>query len=115
MATLLADGVKVSWPMKPYESRSSPSVPTPRPLTAPLPPPTPLNCSVVPMPLPQYPEPVREKDVLPKRSPPPAPTAVLDASNVGPGAVDLAFCAVPLAHSITLPLFQLTSVSTRGT
>src|SRR3954467_7151052 len=67
------------------------------------------------MPLPQYPEPVREKDVLPKRSPPPAPTAVLDSSNVGPGTVDLAFCAVPLAHSWMLPLFQVSSVSTRGT
>src|SRR3954451_2316262 len=67
------------------------------------------------MPFPRYREPVREKDVLPKRSPPPAPTAVLDASNVGPGTVDFAFCAVPLAHSMMLPLFQLTSVSTRGT
>src|SRR5215217_1162442 len=114
MVTLLAEGVKVSWPMNPYESRSSPSDPTPSPLTAPQPvagqAPTPLNCSVVPMPLPQYPEPVSENAELPNRNPPPAPTAVLETSANG----SLAFWAVPLIHPWKLPLLYVPSASTRG-
>ena len=48
MVTLLSVGVKVSWPMPPYESRRSSVPPVPPVLPA-----APLrNISVVPMPLP---------------------------------------------------------------